>query len=117
MLKTFLTGAVAYPALEMLWRGRTHASMALAGGAGMLLIRCVSRVKAGLLPRSVLCGAGITVIEYAAGRLFNRTHRIWDYRRMPLNLQGQICLPYSLLWCALSGGVLVVMDALKAPAD
>ena len=37
MLKTFLVGAVGYPALEMLWRRRTHPSMALAGGAGMAL--------------------------------------------------------------------------------
>ena len=28
----FLTGSWAYPAIEMLWRGETHSSMALAGG-------------------------------------------------------------------------------------
>lgn len=110
MLKTFLVGAVGYPALEILWRRRTHPSMALAGGAGMVLIRCVSRMQCSLLCRALLSGAGITAIEYGVGRAFNRNHRIWDYRRMPLQLHGQICLPYSLLWCGLSAAVLAVTD-------
>lgn len=113
MLKTFLFGAVGYPSLELLWRGRTHASMALAGGAAMLLIRRVSRMRCGLLPRSLLCGAGVTAIEYVIGHTWNRDHRIWDYRRQPLNLHGQICLPYSLLWCCLSGAVLAAMKTQK----
>jgi len=113
MLKTFLLGAAAYPALELLWRGRTHPSMALAGGASMLLIRRVGRLRCGLLPRSLLAGAGITAIEYSIGRICNKTHRIWDYRRQPLNLHGQICLPYSLMWCGLSAAVMAVSDALN----
>ena len=111
LLKTFLIGAIGYPALELLWRRRTHPSMALAGGMAMLLIRRVSRLQAGLLPRSLLCGAGITAIEYVVGRAWNRTYRIWDYRRQPLNLHGQICLPYAAAWCGLSAIVLTVMDA------
>jgi uncharacterized membrane protein len=50
------------------------------------------------------------MLEYAVGARFNRDHRIWDYRRAPLNLRGQICLPYSLCWCALSAGVLSLMN-------
>ena len=111
MLKTFLIGAIGYPALELLWRQRTHPSMALAGGAAMLLIRRVHRVKAALPLRALLCGAGITAIEYAIGRAWNRTHHIWDYRHQPLNLHGQICLPFSLAWCGLSATVLAMMDA------
>lgn len=112
MMKTFLIGAVGYPALELLWRQRTHPSMALAGGAAMLLIRRVQRIRATLPLRALLCGAGITAIEYAIGQAWNSTHRIWDYRRQPLNLHGQICLPFSLAWCALSAGVLALMDGM-----
>ncbi len=118
MLKTFLTGAIGYPALEILWRGRSHGSMALAGGLSMLLIRRVRRLPAGLAGRALLAGAGITAIEYTVGQVWNRSHRIWDYRHLPLNLQGQICLPYTLLWCGLSAGVMTMMDILdntKAP--
>ena len=32
----------------------------------------------------------------------------WDYRDFPLNLHGQICLPYTLLWVPISlGGMLL----------
>ena len=43
----FLTGSCLYPALEMAWRGRTHSSMALAGGLCLCLIDrvCCSRLK------------------------------------------------------------------------
>ena len=40
----------------------------------------------------------ITAVELGAGLLLNRRYGIWDYRDMPLNFRGQICLPYSLLW-------------------
>ncbi len=113
MLGTFLLGAIGYPALEVLTRGRTHYSMCIAGGASTLLIRRVSRMHLSLLPQAVLCGAGITAIEYACGRVWNRTHRVWDYRRMPLNWRGQVCLPYSLLWCGLSAGMLKAMQLLS----
>ena len=44
-------------------------------------------------------GAGlITLVELAVGLVFNRDHRVWDYRAVPLNFRGQICLRYSLLW-------------------
>ena len=78
----------------------------------MVVIRRVSRMESGLLPRSLLCGTAITGIEYVIGRAFNRDHRIWDYRHQPMNVQGQVCLPYSLLWCGLSAGILGLMDVL-----
>ncbi|MBQ7848328.1 MAG: hypothetical protein IJ343_01215 [Clostridia bacterium] len=113
MLGAFSLGAAGYPLLELLWRGRTHASMALAGGLSMMLIRRIGRIRCSLLLRTLLCGAGITAVELGCGLVWNRRHCVWDYRRMPLNLHGQICLPYSLMWCALSAGVLAVMDRCK----
>ena len=38
MRRMFLFGAVAYPILELIYRRRTHYSMAIAGGISMLLI-------------------------------------------------------------------------------
>lgn len=112
MLGTFLLGALGYPALELLTRGRTHYSMGIAGGLSMLLIRRVTRMQKSLPLRALLCGGGITVIEYLCGRIWNRDYRVWDYRRMPLNWRGQVCLPYTLLWCTLSAGVLWTMEHL-----
>lgn len=38
-MKSFFFGALAYPFLEIIHRGRTHPSMALAGGLGMLALK------------------------------------------------------------------------------
>lgn len=108
-MKDFLIGAAGYPLLELLWRGRTHCAMGLAGGAAMVLIRRISRTRLRPAAGALLCGAGITAIEYACGRIWNRDFAIWDYRRMPLNYRGQICLPYTALWCVLGGAALHVM--------
>ena len=40
----------------------------------------------------------VTGVELTAGFLFNRSHSIWDYRQLPYNIKGQICLPFCLLW-------------------
>ena len=101
-MRPFLIGAMGYPALELLWRGRTHPSMALAGGLGAAMIHRVNRTSLSPVRKSLLCGAGITAIEAACGLRWNRRHQVWDYRRMPLNWRGQVCLPYSALWCLLS---------------
>ena len=57
-------------------------------------------VKSNLL--SAANGALNAGVEYAFGLVFNRRHQIWDYRRMPGNVRGQICLPFTLAWCGLS---------------
>ena len=113
MLKAFISGAIGYPALELIWRRRTHASMALAGGLAMVIISRAGRLRSSLLSRAILCGVAITGIEYVIGRAFNRDHHIWDYRHQPLNLRGQICAGYSLLWCGLSAAVLAIAEACK----
>ena len=100
----FIFGAIGYPILELLWRGRTHWSMALAGGISMVLLLLISRLP---LSRPILwlCGAlAITTVEFAIGCIVNRwLHlEVWDYSDLPLNLLGQISLPFSLIWFALS---------------
>lgn len=117
----FWIGALGYPALEWCWRGRTHPSMVLAGGLSMLWLGRVHHMGKGrpVWQLALLGGLGITGIEYAAGRIFNRSYRVWDYRDTPLNLHGQICLPYALAWCGLSAAALAVMRrrASNAPAS
>lgn len=112
-MKTFLLGAVGYPLLEMAWRGRTHWSMSIAGGASAVLIGRIRRLRASTARRAIMCAAGITAVEYACGKLWNRDHRVWDYRRVPLNLRGQICLPYTLLWGGLSAALIKALDMTK----
>lgn len=90
--------------IELLYRGRSHGSMFLAGGTCFLLIGHLNRVrpKLPLLPRAVV-GAGIvTMVELAAGLLVNREYAVWDYRGQPGNFMGQICPLFSALWVPLS---------------
>lgn len=98
----FYLGGAVYMTLEFAWRGRSHGSMFLLGG----LCFCVlGRLGSRPLPTAVKTAAGavvVTGLELATGLAVNQDHRIWDYRRMPLNFRGQICLPYSLLWLPLS---------------
>lgn len=105
-MNEFLLGAAGYPALELIWRGRTHGSMALAGGLSMMMIHRMNGMHAGRVRKSVLCGLGITAIEAGCGLIWNRRHQVWDYSRLPMNWRGQICLPYTALWCLLSGAAL-----------
>lgn len=100
----FLLGGSGYVALEWLWRGWSHGSMFLAGGSCFLLLGKLQNTRPRLpLFLRGLVGAGIiTMVELAAGLIFNREYRVWDYRNMPLNYHGQICLPFFLLWIPLS---------------
>ena len=53
----FLVGGFGYVALELLWRGRSHASMFLAGGICFLLLGGLNRVRPRLpLPLREACG-------------------------------------------------------------
>lgn len=99
----FLTGGTVYPALEMICRGKTDISMAAAGGLCLCLIDRVCNHTMRSSPISVKCFAGsgiITTVEFATGLLVNVAlkQNVWDYSALPLNIMGQICVPFSLLW-------------------
>ena len=112
-MKSFLIGAIGYPLLELAWRGRTHPSMALAGGLSTMLIHRMGKTTLSLPAKSWLCGLGITAIEAGCGLVWNRKHQVWDYRSKPYNWHGQVCLPYSLMWCVLSAAYLTIEDHLS----
>jgi len=100
----FYLGGSLYMTLEFLWRGRSHWSMFCLGGACFCLLgRIARRFGRWCLGLQALVGTGvITGLELLTGLLLNREYAIWDYRRTPMNLYGQICLPYMLLWVPLS---------------
>ena len=51
-------------------------------------------VGASFLLNQVIC----TAIDYTTGMVANRNYELWDYRGMPFNFQGQICLQNSLVY-------------------
>ena len=100
----FLAGGASYVGLELLWRGRSHSSMFLAGGLCLLLVGHLEEVDPKLpLPFRVLTGAGIiTMVELGTGLLFNRDFSVWDYRNLRGNYVGQICPAFCLAWVPIS---------------
>lgn len=107
-------GGMAYTTVELLWRGRTHGSMFALGGICFLLIGKLGQVRRPLpIPaRMLVASLIITTLELGCGLLVNQDWSVWDYRQMPLNFRGQICLPYTLLWIPVSLAAIVLYDRL-----
>ena len=100
----FYLGGTAYMTTELLWRGRSHGSMFLLGGLCFALLGRLHRKmpRTPLALKVVLGTAMVTALELITGLLVNREFAVWDYRALPYNFQGQICLNYSLLWMPLT---------------
>lgn len=105
--------------VECLWRGWSHGSMFFAGGSCFLLLGKLNRTSPRLpLPLRAAAGAGIiTAVELLTGLLANRDHSVWDYRNMPLNYHGQICLPFTLLWVPVGLGAMGMYELLARCLD
>ena len=110
----FITGGSIYAAIELMWRGRTHVTMLIAGGLSLIIFSLVEeyfKSKSALL-RAGLCSLGVTAIELIFGVIFNIIYdmKIWDYSDQPLNLLGQICPLFSLIWGGLALVSLPIVD-------
>ena len=87
----FFLGGAAYVGLELLWRGRSHSSMFLAGGTCFLLLGRLNRCNWHPALKCIAGSGIITAVELLTGLLVNRDYSVWDYRGVPLNFMGQIC--------------------------
>lgn len=114
----FGIGGLLYVLIELIARGRSHWTMALLGGMCFLLIGAINEHIPWDMPLAfqMLLGAGIiTVLELLTGLVINvwLGWGVWDYSNMPMNLWGQICLPYSLLWVLISLPAILLDDWLR----
>ena len=98
----FCLGGGLYAAIELAYRGRTHGSMFLLGGICFWILGKLRRLRLSWPVLTLLGAAAITAGELATGLLVNRDYSVWDYRGLPVNYQGQICLQFSLLWLPLA---------------
>lgn len=117
-LALFLIGGAAYFGIECLWRGWSHWTMFILGGLCFVIIGGLNEFYGWEMPfwKQCLIGAAvITALEFAVGMIVNKWlgWAIWDYSNLPLNICGQICLPFSLIWVALSGVAIVIDDYLR----
>lgn len=104
-LLVFALGGAAYAMMEILFRGHTHWSMALTGGACVVtLYILLDWLNGQPLVMAALAGAVIvTVYEFAVGCIVNLRFgwAVWDYSDMEGNLLGQICPVFTAAWFAL----------------
>ena len=108
-------GAFTYGIIELIFKGSTHISMGVVGGVCLILIGNINQSFGFDIPlfRQMLYGAVIiTCFEFATGVLVNiwLGLNIWDYSSVPMNFQGQICLPFSVVWYFLSGLAIIIDD-------
>lgn len=101
----FALGAVIYGLVEVLVRGYTHWTMAIAGGIVMVIfnfILCFENI--GFLARCLIGALVITAVEFAFGMVVNvwLGWNVWDYSDKPFNVFGQICPIFSLGWFFIS---------------
>ena len=121
LLKHFVllyTGGLAYVLIELLWRGYSHWTMFFVGGLCFVLIGLINE----LIPwemklrYQMLIGAIIvTVVEFISGCIINLWlgWNVWNYSNLPLNILGQVCLLFSVLWYLLSAVAIVIDDCLR----
>lgn len=104
-LLVFITGAAAYGLTETLFRGYTHWTMLITGGACVLTFYLLlDWLMAMPLVLAALAGAVIiTCYEFAVGMLVNVGFHwnVWDYSAMTGNVMGQICPAFSMAWFGL----------------
>ena len=114
----FSTGAVVYTAAEVLWRGYSHWTMTLTGGLCALLIHIANKrlSKKNMLIKCGIGGGIITAAEFAVGCIVNKLlgWNVWDYSGMPLNICGQVCLLYSIMWFFMSIPAIAISSLLNS---
>ena len=102
MCASLIFGGGVYIIIEILYRGYSHWSMAIAGGVSFLLLHGLFSKFSGMhmILKLVACLIIISSVEYLVGYIVNMRFRwnIWDYSNHRYNLYGQVCLRYSLTW-------------------
>lgn len=117
-LVLFGIGGLLYILFELFWREYSHWTMFIVGGICFLLLGLINEVFTFEMPLvlQMAIGAGIiTCVEFASGCIINLWlgWNVWDYSNLPLNVLGQICLPFTCLWFLVSAIGIVLDDYLR----
>ena len=114
----FITGGTIYGMIEMLSRGYTHWTMGVLGGICFICLGLINEILSWETPLALQMLIGstiITILEFITGCIVNiwLGWNVWDYSNLPLNLLGQICLPFSILWYFISAIGIVIDDYIR----
>ncbi len=111
----FFIFSTTYYFLEILYDGGSHWTMFVCGGLsgifGHLLYQ--NNPEMTVLRRCIAITLMILALEYISGYIVNIRMglNIWDYSNLPLNLDGQICLRFALLWFFLFSPLILWISA------
>ena len=98
----FLTGGSVYMLVEIMWRGYTHWTMGICAGICFIEIYLLEKYmkRSNVFVKCLYGALLITLNELITGCIVNLLlgWNVWDYSIVPLNLFGQICLPFIFLW-------------------
>lgn len=113
-----IIGGALYVGVELLWRGHSHWTMFVLGGLCFVLLGRINEVIPWCMPlwEQILIGTMIiTGLEFITGCIVNLwlDWNVWDYSNVPLNILGQICVPYIILWIPISLLAIVLDDYLR----
>ena len=111
-------GGLLYIGIELIWRGYSHWTMFVLGGICFVLLGRINELMPWDMPlwQQMLIGTAIiTGLEFVTGCIVNLWlgWNVWDYSNVPLNVFGQICLPYILLWAPISLAGIILDDYLR----
>lgn len=114
----FGVGGFIYVLIELIFRQKSHWTMLVVGGLCFLLIGWLNEGIGWETPfilQMIAGGLMITFVEFISGCIVNIMlgWDVWNYSDIPSNVLGQICLPFSLLWCIISAVGIVLDDWLR----
>lgn len=117
-LLLFIIGGSLYYCIEILFRGYSHWTMLLAGGLIFLYAGWQNEIKPWNYPlwKQILKVWGLAlIIEFLTGCVVNLRlgWRIWDYSELPMNLLGQVCVPFALLFLPLCAAAIMLDDYIR----
>ena len=118
IMTLWLCGGFIYYIIELIYRGHSHPAMFIVGGICFLILGVINNKLSwdlNFILQCVIGGVSITIVEFIAGLILNvwLGWGIWDYTNVPLNVLGQICLPYTLIWIGLSAVGIWLDDFLR----
>ena len=118
LLVLAVIGGAIYVGIEMLWRGHSHPSMFILGGLCFVSIGLINELfpwELGIVWQALIGGTLVTFLEFITGVIVNIWLKlgVWDYSGLPLNILGQVCLPFCFAWVGLSVVAIVFDDYLR----
>lgn len=115
----FIVGFMLYITIEVCYRSRSYAIMGVCGGITFVIVDMFNdRISWDLdiLLQGLFGSCVVTTLELIVGEIAKHTDILpimWDYSNTPLNFDGVICVPFSLIWIVLSIFAIFIADAIN----